>query len=77
MEKKAVAFNLMWKFYKDVIADEEKARQCSLIAINEILNNYEEKYKYCKTKTFWEEVKIEINNLVFITEVKIDNYEFK
>ena len=43
--------------------DKDKAKQCALIAVEEILNNYEEQYKYCKTKIYWEEVKTEINKL--------------
>ena len=41
----------------------EIAKQCALIAVDEIIDNYEEKYKYCNTKIYWEEVKQEIGNL--------------
>ena len=39
------------------------AKQCALICVDEMLGNYEEKYKYCKSKQFLEEVKQEINKL--------------
>ena len=35
----------------------EHAKQCALICVDEMLNNYEDKYKYCKTKQYLEEVK--------------------
>lgn len=38
MTAKAKAFNLYFKFIRDVIADNEKAKQCALIAVDEILN---------------------------------------
>tara|TARA_R110002124_G_scaffold4623_1_gene27862 strand:- start:211 stop:420 length:210 start_codon:yes stop_codon:yes gene_type:complete len=39
------------------------AKQCALICVDEMIGNYEEKYKYCKSKQFLEEVKQEINKL--------------
>ena len=39
------------------------AKQCALIAVDELIDNYEEKYKYCLTKIYWEEVKHEIEKL--------------
>ena len=41
----------------------EAGKKCALIAVNEIIDNYEEKYKYCLTKIYWEEVKYEIELL--------------
>ena len=41
----------------------KNAKQCAIIAVDEIIDNYEEKYKYCTTKIYWEEVKQEIENL--------------
>ena len=40
-----------------------RAKQCALICVDEMLNNYEDKYKYCKTKQYLEEVKQEIKKL--------------
>ena len=40
-----------------------KAKQCALFCVDEMIGNYEEKYKYCKSKQFLEEVKQEINKL--------------
>ncbi len=39
------------------------AIRCALILVDEIINNYEEQYKYCKTKSYWHEVKTEIEKL--------------
>jgi uncharacterized membrane-anchored protein YitT (DUF2179 family) len=39
------------------------AMQCALIAVDEMLNNYEEQYKYCKTKIYFQKVKQEIEKL--------------
>tara|TARA_B110000503_G_scaffold19965_1_gene29912 strand:- start:345 stop:557 length:213 start_codon:yes stop_codon:yes gene_type:complete len=43
--------------------DKGQAKQSALICVDEMLGNYEEKYKYCKSKQFLEEVKQEINKL--------------
>ena len=45
--------------YVDII----EAKRCALICVDEMIGNYEEKYKYCKSKQFLEEVKQEINKL--------------
>lgn len=71
METKAVAFNLMWKFYRDIVADEEKAKHAALITVNEILKAGKDVDEFCDS--FWNGVKTELNNLVFITELKIVN----
>jgi uncharacterized membrane-anchored protein YitT (DUF2179 family) len=47
----------------EITVDDYCAKQCALIAVNEIINNYEEQYKYCKTKVYWQEVKQEIEKL--------------
>jgi len=39
------------------------AKQCALIAVDEIINNYEDRYKYCNSKIYWQEVKQEIEKL--------------
>ena len=51
-----------WDFHLLRLEDYE-AKQCALICVDEMLGNYEEKYKYCKSKRFLEEVKQEINKL--------------
>ena len=43
--------------------DKGQAKQSALICVDEMLGNYEEKYKYCKSKQFLEEVKQEIDKL--------------
>jgi hypothetical protein len=40
-----------------------KSKQCALLLVEQIINNYEEKYKYCNSKIFWEQVKKEIDKL--------------
>ena len=40
MTPKAKAFSLYFKFIRDVIGDDKKAKQCALIAVDEILNEY-------------------------------------
>ena len=40
-----------------------QCKQSAIVAVDEIIDNYEEKYKYCTTKIYWEEVKQEIENL--------------
>jgi hypothetical protein len=39
------------------------AKQCAIIAVDEIINNYEDRYKYCNSKIYWQEVKQEIEKL--------------
>tara|TARA_R110000868_G_scaffold388582_1_gene657575 strand:+ start:236 stop:445 length:210 start_codon:yes stop_codon:yes gene_type:complete len=39
------------------------AKRCALICVDEMIGNYEEKYKYCKSKQFLKEVKQEIKKL--------------
>ena len=69
MKPKEKAKELVDKFYPyDSIQAEtvyvfENAKQCALICVYEMLNNYEDKYKYCKTKQYLEEVKKEIEKL--------------
>jgi hypothetical protein len=60
MTPKAKAFHLHFKFIRDVIADSDKAKQCALITVDEILDTGclgSLMFKY------WEEVKQEIINL--------------
>ena len=45
------------------IIEFDTAKQCALIAVDEIINNYEDRYKYCNSKIYWEEVKQEIEKL--------------
>jgi len=39
------------------------SKQCAVICVDEMIGNYEEKYRYCSTKQFLEEVKKEIKKL--------------
>ena len=39
MTPKAKAFSLYFKFIRDVIADDQKAKQCALIAVDEIIES--------------------------------------
>lgn len=39
MTPKAKAFSLYFKFIRDVIGDDQKAKQCALIAVDEIIES--------------------------------------
>jgi hypothetical protein len=63
MNSKEKALELYNKFYLAIPSDEtrldyEAARQCALVAVNELLNHC-----YEVMKPFWEEVKLEIEKL--------------
>lgn len=61
MTPKAKAFSLYFKFIRDVIADHQKAKQCALIVVDEILNEY---WSHdTNRRDWWEEVKQEIEKL--------------
>lgn len=61
MTAKEKAFSLYFKFIRDVIADDQKAKQCALIAVDEIINA--ELFKWLEDEIYWEEVKKEIEKL--------------
>jgi len=79
MEAKKKAKELFNKYFCEIQmpSDCEGCMQCvdkcgnmvaigkkyALIAVDEIIDNYEEKYKYCNSKIFWEQVKKEIDKL--------------
>ncbi len=61
MTPKQKAFELYFKFYRDIIADNDRAKQSALIAVDEILNldidtNVLDYW-------WWQEVKQEIEKL--------------
>lgn len=61
MTPKEKAFSLCFKFIRDVIADDKKAKKCALIVVNEILNEY---WSHdTNRRDWWEEVKQEIEKL--------------
>lgn len=77
MTPKAKAFHLHFKFIRDVIADDKKAKQCALIAVDEIMkapheNSYIEliptdaddtDWFWNKFDEYWNEVKNELEKL--------------
>jgi hypothetical protein len=70
MKPKEKAKELVHKFYRYVPADEEHeheyAKQCALIAVDEILEELPEgsiDYGISSQRRYWEEVKEEINKL--------------
>jgi hypothetical protein len=69
MTPKEKAKELVYKFKDDLYKQRgvtiytEDAILCALIAVDEIINNYEDRYKYCNSKIYWEEVKKEIEKL--------------
>ena len=71
MTPKEKAFHLHFKFIRDVIADDKKAKQCALIAVDEILkvfnvvcsNHPSFDNGIDKTKFYWRRVRNEIEKL--------------
>ena len=61
------AFELYFKYYRDVLANSEKAKQCALIAVDEIIKHIEISYRNKDiikgSKLYWYEVKQELNKL--------------
>lgn len=66
MTPKEKAFHLHWKFVREIMADKEKAKQCALIAVDEIIDAtkgmVDEDNGY-STDSYWHEVKEEIEKL--------------
>jgi hypothetical protein len=64
MTPKQKAFELYFKFYRDIIADNDKSKQSALIAVDEVLDaslySYDEMSIYV---IYWQKVKQEIENL--------------
>lgn len=60
MTPKEKAFSLYFKFIRDVIGDDQKAKQCALIAVDEVIKNgfYSQLFY-----NYWEEVKQEIEKI--------------
>jgi hypothetical protein len=64
MTPKEKAFELYFKFYRDIIADNDKAKQSALIAVDEIIKNDKENYGINGfVFEYWKEVKQEIEKL--------------
>lgn len=59
MKPKEKAFHLHFKYIREVIADNDKAKQCALIAVDEILDTVGTNYSI----NYWQEVKQEIKKL--------------
>jgi hypothetical protein len=63
MTPKAKAFHLYFKYVSEVIADNDKAKQCALIAVDEIMKLDVVWYQGSRTYDFYQEVKKEIEKL--------------
>lgn len=66
MTPKAKAFSLYFKFIRDVIADDQKAKQCALIAVQEmieLLDSLPMNEDIIKQFAYIQEVKQEIKEL--------------
>lgn len=65
MTPKETAFKLYFEFYRDIIANSEKAKQCSVISVKNILNSHIIKGKGAPAEVFkyWSNVINEINKL--------------
>ena len=62
MTPKEKAFSLYFKFIRDVIADDQKAKQCAIIALDEIMKIYSE-FNPWGGLDYWQQVKQEIEKL--------------
>jgi len=69
MSPKEKAEELIEKFYPHVqwrLGQEDclsRAKQCALIAVDEILNTIEQIFETFEERKYWQEVRTEINNL--------------
>jgi hypothetical protein len=69
MTPKEKAFVLYFKFYRDIIADNDRAKQCALIAVDEMLNELDDIMNFTGNKyssemiKYYREVKQEICDL--------------
>jgi hypothetical protein len=64
MTPKQKAFELYFKFYRDIIADNDKAKQSALIAVDEVLDASLYSYDAMSIYViYWQKVKQEIENL--------------
>jgi hypothetical protein len=62
MTAKEKAFHLHFKYIREVIADNDKAKKCALIAVDELLH-YSKAHGFIELTKFHEEVKQEIEKL--------------
>jgi hypothetical protein len=65
MTPKETAFKLYFEFYRDIIANSEKAKQCAVISVKNILNSHIIKGQGAPAEVFkyWSNVINEINKL--------------
>lgn len=63
MNAKEKAKELVDKFSVVSLQQREEGIACAIIAVDEIMKNYQVQYKYCVTLQFWNEVKKEIEKL--------------
>ena len=65
MTPKETAFKLYFEFYRDIIANSEKAKQCAVISVKNILNSHIIKGQGAPAEVFkyWSKVINEINKL--------------
>jgi hypothetical protein len=66
---KEKALELVDKFHQFAVYDTKRAKQCALIAVDELINSHfkltttHEKEPSIRCKSYWQQVKTEINNL--------------
>lgn len=65
MTPKETAFKLYFEFYRDIIANSEKAKQCAVISVKNILNSHIIKGQGAPSEVFkyWSNVINEINKI--------------
>jgi len=76
---KKEAFNLFWRFYRDVVADEEKAKECALISLK-FYKNCDYRFKpmhggWICGISYFEDIEKEIKKLIPKIEIKIIDSE--
>jgi hypothetical protein len=56
--------NMYYKIESDELGkDEESAKECALIAVDEIIDEYQKIFPNVNRRNYWDEVKQEIENL--------------
>jgi len=65
MTPKETAFKLYFEFYRDIIANSEKSKQCAVISVKNILNSHIIKGQGASAEVFkyWSNVINEINKI--------------
>lgn len=63
MTPRKKAQDLLYKFWRSVDISQDEAKQCAIIAVDEILNSDNDLIQTQPQYDYWQEVKQEIENL--------------